>query len=522
MIGSVASLWAVGEARAIAKLRAALHHDSMLTLVWTSGSPPPLMVERSSSFQDLVALRGWLDDVSWSPVWVWRMLIADVHPPLHPLLVHLLRVAGWSFQTSFLTVNLFACLLMILCMTVLSELDSRSVLLGVIGVIVVVASPAVLRTASEPRHWMLATSLSFLAVTSLAWLLCCSLRCESIGWRKSACVAMPVAALLLTESSMLIAIFAWCVVAFGTLLRHPSRKVLIWNSIRVGTLAIAIWLVTFPAALEQYARGAETDLDATFSTALLVPEFDSERAQDYLRYLGDLWQMGGDNRVTLVLLWGTLMFLLSVQLSILLVQVGAWSGWTGFDFRSVTHAFVVGLVGSTWTGMYFVLYTFGYLPDHAMGWKYILPHGILLLVGIWDGVQRFPIRLISGALVAFALTYHSITLSLASNSQAALVNRIAASDRVVVLGNEFDLLQVMYPLAAGDFVEVPEVYFARPEAGLENWTCREVGVGGEFLAARRQPFAPGLDALLSASNARTEVRIVGTLEWQEIGEVVSC
>jgi len=342
--------------------------------------------------------------------------------------------------------------------------------------------------------------------------------------------ASPLVVGLLSESSLVIGFVAWFVVAFVVGLAGSTRSAMIRNTTRVFFVTVVLWFLAFPQLVTQYLRavgwrGSElfSDRDTPSLSDRLTPSFEVDQALRYLDGLGDLWQIGGDARVTLVLLWGSLLFLCGVQLGVVLVRFGVWSGWGWFDFRVVTHGFVVGLVGSVWAALYLLLYSFGFLPDHAAGWKYMLPHGVLLLVGVWDGVQRCPLRLVGGGLMVAVLVYHSMVLSLDQNGQVVLVERLADADRVVVFGNELDLLQVMYPLAAGDFDEVPEVYFARPEAGVENWTCRHVGGAvGEFLAARRQPFAPGLDALLLASDARTEVRILGELEWQEIGEVVSC
>jgi len=461
---------------------------------------------------------------------VWAVGFDDFHPALHLLVVHGLRVAGWSFQTSFLIVNFIGCLLLVAAVMVLNRMDRRSVVASVVGVVVVVVSPAVLRTASEPRHWMLATAFSLLGVVSLSWLLRSSLRGDLLGWGRVLLCASPLVVGLLTESSLVIGFVAWFVVAFVVGLAGSTRSAMFWNTTRVFFVTVVLWFLAFPQLVTQYLRavgwrGSElfSDRDTPSLSDRLTPSFEVDQALRYLDGLGDLWQIGGDARVTFVLLWGSLLFLFGVQLGVVLVRFGVWSGWGWFDFRVVTHGFVVGLVGSVWAALYLLLYSFGFLPDHAAGWKYMLPHGVLLLVGVWDGVQRCPLRLVGGGLMVAVLVYHSMVLSLDQNGQVVLVERLADADRVVVFGNELDLLQVLYPLAAGDFDEVPEVYFARPEAGVENWTCRLVGgAGGEFLAARRQPFAPGLDALLLASDARTEVRILGALEWQEIGEVVSC
>ena len=293
------------------------------------------------------------------------------------------------------------------------------------------------------------------------------------------------------------------------------------NTTRVFFVTVVLWFLAFPQGFTQYLRASPAfgTGDAPGQSASL----DMMRSKTYLRLLGDLWQIGGDARVTFVLSWGSLLFLFGVQLGVVLVRFGVWSGWGWFDFRVVTHGFVVGLVGSVWAALYLLLYSFGFLPDHAAGWKYMLPHGVLLLVGVWDGVQRCPLRLVGGGLMVAVLVYHSMVLSLDQNGQAVLVERLADADRVVVFGNELDLLQVMYPLAAGEFVGVPEVYFAGWDEEFEPWMCGGPPEGEDLVvAARRPPWGLGVDGVFGDSANTQQSSPIGTLERLEVASIVSC
>jgi len=512
----------------VASARAALNHDSLHTLVYSHGMSPPS--GGVGGVQDVGVFRGWLGDVAWSPGRVWAVGFDDFHPALHLLVVHGLRVAGWSFQTSFLIVNLIGCLLLVAGVMVLNGMDRRPLVACVVGVVVVVVSPAVLRTASEPRHWMLATAFSLLSAVSLSWLLRSSLRGDLLGWGRVLLCASPLVVGLLTESSLVIGFVAWFVVAFVVGLAGSTRSAMVRNTTRMFFVTVVLWFLAFPQLVTQYLRavgwrGSElfSDRDTPSLTDRLTPSFEVDQALRYLDGLGDLWQIGGDARVTLVLLWGSLLFLFGVQLGVVLVRFGVWSGWGWFDFRVVTHGFVVGLVGSVWAALYLLLYSFGFLPDHAAGWKYMLPHGVLLLVGVWDGVQRCPLRLVGGGLMVAVLVYHSMVLSLDQNGQVVLVERLADADRVVVFGNELDLLQVMYPLAAGDFDEVPEVYFAGWDEEFETWMCGS-SPGGEDLvvAARRPPWGLGVDGVFGDSANPPQSSPIGTLERLEVASIVSC
>ena len=121
------------------------------------------------------------------------------------------------------------------------------------------------------------------------------------------------------------------------------------------------------------------------------------------------------------------------------------------------------------------------------------------------------------------LVYHSAVLSLDRNGQAELVERLAGSDRVLVFGNRVDLLQVVYPLAAGEFDAVPEVYFAGQTGTVEHLVCQGDQPSGEvFVTARRKPFALGLYETLTASTPRSKADSLGELEWQEVGIITSC
>ena len=516
--GLLAATWSIWEATKIAVARASLHVDSAMSLGWSAGSVHP---SHRGGVQDVGVFRGWLGDVAWAPGRVWAVGFDDFHPALHLLVVHGLRVAGWSFQTSFLIVNLIGCLLLVAGVMVLNGMDRRPLVACVVGVVVVVVSPAVLRTASEPRHWMLATGFSLLGVVSLSWLLRSSLRGDLLGWGRVLLCASPLVVGLLTESSLVVGFVAWFVVAFVVGLAGSTRSAMFWNTTRVFFVTVVLWFLAFPQVFSQYLR-ASPAFDTGYAPGRSA-WLDMTRAKTYLRLLGDLWQIGGDARVTFVLSWGSLLFLFGVQLGVVLVRFGVWSGWGWFDFRVVTHGFVVGLVGSVWAALYLLLYSFGFLPDHAAGWKYMLPHGVLLLVGVWDGVQRCPLRLVGGGWMVAVLVYHSMVLSLDQIGQVVLVERLADADRVVVFGNELDLLQVMYPLAAGDFDEVPEVYFAGWDEEFETWMCGS-SPGGEDLvvAARRPPWGLGVDEVLGDSADPPQSTPIGTLERLEVASIVSC
>ena len=518
LIGLLAAIWSIWEARKIAVARASLHVDSAMSLGWSAGSASP---SNRGGVQDVGLFRGWLNDVSWAPGRVWAVGFDDFHPALHLLVVHALRVAGWSFQTSFLIVNLIGCLLLVAGLMVLNRMDRRPLVASVVGVVVVVVSPAVLRTASEPRHWMLATAFSMLSAVSLSWVLRSSLRGDLLGWGRVLLCAAPLVVGLLTESSLVIGFVAWFVVAFVVGLAGSTRSAMVRNTTRVFFVTVVLWFLAFPQGFTQYLRASPAfgTGDAPGQSASL----DMMRSKTYLRLLGDLWQIGGDARVTFVLSWGSLLFLFGVQLGVVLVRFGVWSGWGWFDFRVVTHGFVVGLVGSVWAALYLLLYSFGFLPDHAAGWKYMLPHGVLLLVGVWDGVQRCPLRLVGGGLMVAVLVYHSMVLSLDQNGQAVLVERLADADRVVVFGNELDLLQVMYPLAAGEFVGVPEVYFAGWDEEFEPWMCGGPPEGEDLVvAARRPPWGLGVDGVFGDSANTQQSSPIGTLERLEVASIVSC
>jgi hypothetical protein len=490
----------------------------------------PLSFGASRGFQDVAAFRVWLHEVSWSPVEVWKVGFDDFHPALHLVLVHALRVAGASFETSFLAVNFAALLLLVLGVVLLNRLDQRALLPSLIGVVVVLASPAVLRTASEPRHWMLATAFSLLGVVALSWLLRCSLAGRALGCRDVAVCSLVLVGGLLTETTLAVGLIAWVLVVTAMGRRAALRSIFVRNALITFSLSGVLWLLLYPQGVSLFVRAVSWRGGELFSeqrapalSNRLQPGFDLNQARRYVSGLGDLWQIGGDGRVTLVLLWGSLFFLFLVQLGVVLVRRGVWSGVGWFEFRVVTHGFVVGLVGSVWAALYLVLFSFGFLPDHAAGWKYMLPHGVLLLVGVWDGVQRGPWRVVGGALMVAVLVYHSAVLSLDRNGQAELVERLAGSDRVVVFGNRVDLLQVMYPLAAGEFDAVPEVYFARQIGGVEHLVCQGDQPSGEvFVTARREPFALGLYETLTASTPRPKADTLGGLEWQEIGLITSC
>lgn len=530
VFGAAVALWVLDESRAAARARAALHHDALHTLVKSQPREAPLEAGAIGGFQGVAALRMWLVDVSWSPAQVWRIGFEDFHPALHLVLVHLLRAAGASFETSFLTVNFSALLLLVVGAVLVNRLDRRTMLSGLIVVLVVLVSPAVLRTASEPRHWMLATAFSLLGVVTLSWIFRCSLAGRVLRFREVALCALTLVGGLLTETTLGVGLIAWVLVVIVTVRRSTSSSALVRNATRTVALSALLWLLLFPQGVSLFVRAVGWRGGELFSgqttpalSSRLQPGFDVDQARRYLSGLGDLWQIGGDGRVTFVLLWGSLLFLFVVQLGVVLVRCGVWSGLGWFDFRVVTHGFVVGLVGSVWAALYLVLYSFGFLPDHAAGWKYMLPHGVLLLVGVWDGVQRGPWRLVGGGLVVAVLLYHSSVLSLDRNGQAGLVERLAASDRVLVFGNKLDLLQVMYPLAAGEFDAVPEVYFAGQGGAVEHLVCEGDELWGEvFVTARREPFALGVEAALTASTARPKLDLLGDVEWQEIGVITSC
>ena len=490
----------------------------------------PLSFGASRGFQDVVAFRVWLHEVSWSPVEVWKVGFDDFHPALHLVFVHLLRVAGASFETSFLAVNFAALLLLVFGVVLLNRLDQRAMLPGLIGVVVVVVSPAVLRTASEPRHWMLATAFSMLGVVALSWLLRCSVAGRALGFRQIALCSLVLVGGLLTETTLAIGLVAWALVVTAMGRRAALCSIFVRNALGTFALSGVLWLLLYPQGVSLFVRavgwrGGElfSEQQAPALSSRLQPVFDVSQARRYVSGLGDLWQIGGDGRVTLVLLWGSLFFLFVVQLGVVLVRCGVWSGVGWFDFRVVTHAFVVGLVGSVWAALYLGLFAFGFLPPHAAGWKYMLPHGVLLLVGVWDGVQRGPWRLVGGGLMVAVLVYHSAVLSLDRNGQAELVERLAGSDRVLVFGNQLDLLQVVYPLAAGEFDAVPEVYFAGPEEVVDTYMCDGLPQDPDvLLVVRRGPWGPGAESLALDGRESARVKILGTLERTEVATTEVC
>ncbi|MDA3009905.1 MAG: hypothetical protein O2886_04225 [Actinomycetota bacterium] len=434
-----------------------------------------------------------------------------------------MRVIGWSFDVSFLTVNFLALVLLIAGGVTLNRLDQRTLFPGLFVVLVVLLSPAVLRTASEPRHWMLATGFSLLSAVVLSWILRCSLAGRTLRVFEVALCALVLFGGLLTEASLTVGLVAWTLIALPSAYRHPERVMLLRNVASSFALTAVLLLAVFPQAIGLLSKGSANDPAAATSSLWRRPEFDPTKARTYLRLLGDLWQIGGDARVTFVLLWGSLLFLFGVQLGVVLVRLGRWRGWDWFDFRVVTHGFVVGLVGSVWAALYLLLFSFGFLPDHAAGWKYILPHGVLLLVGVWDGAQRCPWRLVGGGLMVAALAYQSMVLGMDRNAQEAVVERLADSDRLVVFGYELDLLQVMYPLATGEFVDVPEIYLAGWDEEFEPWMCGSPP-GGEDLvvAARRPPWGLGVDGVFGDSANPPQSSPIGTLERLEVASIVSC
>ena len=520
-VSTLAWLWIYSKVSSAVENRASLHLDSVHTLNFSGVGEMPIVEGYPPSPQDVANFQEWLNPDQINLSEVWSLGSTDIHPPLYTTLVHLLRVAGLDFKTAFLAVNMLGSILLMIGICITCFKDQRSSLKVCSALLFVTLTPATFAASQEARQWVLFAGLSMLSMSFLATVTVSNLRGETIGKRHLALIIVSVVVTLLVETSFVLGLLAWAVssqvLAFPrNRFQHQSKV-----SLQIAIPVIGLWLVLSPGTLGHF-RGAtslRSQGDSTWS--LFVPRLNTEISVWFLRRMGDLWQMGGDRRVTYVLLIVSSILLLLSQLRTGILSKGSSSG--GTSRKVPTHGFIIGLVGTVWTLFYFALFSLEYLPTYAVGFKYVLPFGVLLLFGIFDGVSALRAGVLGAMLLAMVMIYHANALDLPGQRQGALVSEMLAADGIAVVGAQWDVANIMYAISEVDESSSPDVLWFRSPARWREGICAAFPDDARVAVyVDRPPWGDGLSELFDGWELASEKRVLGELEFGEVAVVSAC
>lgn len=471
--------------------------------------------------QDFAKFQEWLRPKSLNLVEVWSLGEKDIHPPLYASLVHVLRVSGLDFQTAFLTVNILGVALLAvgICITCLK--DQRTWIQTCSSLLFVTLTPAAFAASQEARQWVLFAGLSMVSMSLLASVTVLNLRGEVIQRRHFVFIVASIVVTLLVETSFLLGLVAWALSSQFLAILHNRSRQQAKAALYVATPVVALWFMVSPSAISHF-RGATSLRSQGKSTwSLLTPRLNTEISAWFLRRMGDLWQMGGDRRVTYVLLIGSCMFLLISQ-----TRNGfskRRSPYLRDSSKVPTLAFTIGLTGTFWTLIYFTLFSLEYLPTYAVGFKYVLPFGVLILFGVIDGVLRLRAGTGGAVLLAVLMLYHADALDLPGQRQGALVSEMLAADGIAVVGWQWDVANILYAISQVDESSSPNVFwFSSPTLWREG-SCAVFPHDAQVAVyVDRPPWGDGLPELLDGQELTPETRVLGELEFGEVAVVSAC
>ena len=513
--------WMYSKTSSAAESRATLHLDSVHTLNFSGEGAMPIVNTIPPEPQDLRAFQEWLSPDRFDLSGVWFLGEQDIHPPLYMTLVHVLRVSGLEFHSAFLSVNLLGTILITSGIWISCRRDKMSLKRTCLALLFVALTPAAFAASQEARHWVLFAGQSMVSVGFLSSVTVSTLRGDLVRFRAYVLAVISVTSALLTETSFVLALLAWALVAL--LLSFISGRTREQMNVvfRVALPIFLAWLVLSPGALQHF-RGATSLRSQGNSTAsLLVPHLNTEISAWFLRRMGDLWQMGGDRRVTYALLIGS-------SILLLVIQVWVMAGTRRLPSatkvrREITHGFVVGLIGTVWTLIYFTLLSFEYLPTYAVGFKYVLPFGIFLLVGVYDAILRLRVPVLGALLMSGVMVYHADALVLAGVQQGAIVSEMLHAEGIAVVGREWDVANILYAINQVDRSSNPSVfYFASPSFWQET-VCEVFPEDSQIaVLVDRPPWGGGLSDLIDGVGFGVEADVVGQLEFGEVGLVNVC
>ena len=514
-------LWMYSKTSDAAGKRASLHLDSVHTLNFSSVGEMPIFEVNPPEPQDFAKFQDWLSPKSLNLLEVWSLGDKDIHPPLYTTLVHVLRVSGFDFATAFLTVNLLGIVLLIFGILVTCWKDHRPWIQTCSALFFVTLTPAAFAASQEARQWVLFAGLSMVSVSLLASATFLNLRDEVIPRRNYVLMVVSIVVTLLVETSFVLGLLAWALSSqFLTIPRKRSRQQA-RTVLCTATPVTVLWFILSPGAVSHF-RGATSLRSQGESTwSLFVPRLNTEISAWFLRRTGDLWQMGGDRRVTYVLLIGSSIFLLISQTRNVF-STGKFS--SVHSPRNVpTLAFIIGLTGTFWMLIYFVLFSLEYLPTYAVGFKYVLPFGVLMLFGIFDGVSRLRAGNLGVVFLSVIMIYHAHALDLPGQRQNALVSEMLAAEGIAVVGWQWDVANVLYAINQVDEASSPEVFwFSSPTMWHEESCAVFPNDSRVAVYVDRPPWGDGLPELLDGQELFPETRVLGELEFGEVAVVSAC
>lgn len=514
-------LWMYSRTSSAAENRASLHLDSVHTLNYSGRGDMSGFVKHPLGPQDFSAFEEWLNPNNLNLTEIWWSPKDDLHPPLYMALVHVLRVSGFDFQTAFLAVNLLGLVSLAVGILITCWRDRRSLVQSCLALLFVGLTPAAFATSQEARGWMLCAGLSMVSMSLLSSATISVLRNEVIRRSRLVAIVVSAALTLMVETSFFLGFAAW--VFASQLLTMPRRRSLRqWKiSIKIAIPVVALWLASVPGSFRHFSYATSMKSESTSTWSLFAPHLNTEISAWFLRRMGDLWQIGGDRRITYFLLAASGTFLLLGQVRNSLPSRELRAG--GELEKPLTHTFVVGLTGSFWLVIYFGLFSFEYLPTYAVGFKYILPFGVLLLFGIFDGVTRLRAGTAGALLLALIMAYHAEALDLPGQSQGEIVAEMVTADGIVVVGSEWDTANLMYAIHQVDEYPYPDVFrFSSPAVWREE-ACTVFPRGSRVAVfAKRPPWGEGIEGLVRSGQVSTEARVLGVLEFGEVAVVNAC
>lgn len=482
----------------------------------------PIVSTAPPAPQDLRAFQEWLSPDHLDIAAVWSVLGGqDIHPPLYITLIHVLRVSGLEFQTAFLSVNLLGIVLIAGGVGICCRREQIPPTRTCLALLFVALTPAAFAAGQEARHWVLFSGLSMVSIALLSSASMRNLRGEPVQIRAYALVVFFTTAALLTEYSFVLGLLAWFFVSYLLSLLSGRTRQHLYLVLRIAIPVSILWALVSPGVLRQFRYATSMDSDGDWSLSLFVPHLNTDISAHFLRRMGDLWQMGGDRRVTYVLLVGSSALLLLTQLWVIAgarrPPIGARPG------RKITLGFVVGLTGTLWTLIHFLLFSFEYLPSYAVGFKYVLPFGTLLLLGVYDAVLRLRLPTLGALLVAGVIAYHAEALDLAGIGQGAIVTEMMDSDGIAVVGERSDAANLLYAINHVDRSSTSSVLLFSNPALWRETVCDVFAEDSEIAVfVERPPWGVGLSDLLGHDGIGDGVNVLGQLEFGEVALVNVC
>ena len=501
--------------------RGTLHTDSLWTLYMTTPSGPPEVPVGLASSADLEAFSLWFKDVPFALSEVWSAPAeVDIHPPLYFLIVHFFRAIGFEFQGAFMAANAIGFGLLALAVIWLGYLDQRSTASSLALQGLILGTPALLAASEEARHWVFFSGGSLVFSVCFSKILLRTMNGAMPSKSLRFFVVLLSAFCLLIETSFVLLLLSWIVVTIGVGIRSGRVRIVITGRLQEVAGSIILWLAFFPAALANFKKGTDLNQVDTGS-ALLIPRYNSEISFWFVRRMGDLWQIGGDTRVTFVLATSSLGFLIYSQT----IRSGRFLSRKRRQTEppKVSHGFLIGLAGTSYFLLYFLLYSFEYMPLFAVGFKYILPFGVLLLLGLWDALQQSFVGKYITILAAVIMVYHSLVFASITTGQSRVIDRMASADTLVIVGNHSDLHSFAYSVSLGRLPRDVRLHLL-PTSKLNSsrWEslCPPGGEEAErYVFVDRPPWGPGAAGLFSSVTDTEIRRVLGPVEFGEVAQV---